>query len=280
MSFFKIFNIARILSLDVVLGAVVSSLFIAKYMGLLIPVSITLALGECVWLIYTLDHLSDARAIPHQANTPRHRFHQKYFKALSIIFILVSIGGLITLSFLPLRLIVWGCIIMLFVALYFWSIQFLELKTLFHKEVVSALLYCLGIFLPAYYANSASLPTSVYLLFAQYLGMALCNLLLLAWYEKDVDTKDQHTSLAVVVNERYLRHVIQICLLLVYGLAVVSFLYFNAEPEFRFVQFIVLGMATSLQAILSFPAFFSAKELYRSLADAIFFFPLIYLLLP
>ncbi|MEO0330420.1 MAG: hypothetical protein AAF223_01865, partial [Bacteroidota bacterium] len=53
-------RIAQVLSLDVVLGACISAWFVASLCRVTVQPITILALGICVWLIYTADHLWDA----------------------------------------------------------------------------------------------------------------------------------------------------------------------------------------------------------------------------
>ena len=87
------YRLLNILSIDVALGAVCSSIWLADYFQVELRIYAYLALGITVWIIYTIDHLMDAKRIPHQAASKRHQFHQKYFMPLVIItgvFILVD----------------------------------------------------------------------------------------------------------------------------------------------------------------------------------------------
>jgi hypothetical protein len=70
----------NILSLDVVAGAVAGALFFGEILQVQLSFSVLTALGLTVWIIYTLDHLRDAKQILNVASTDRHRFHQEHFK--------------------------------------------------------------------------------------------------------------------------------------------------------------------------------------------------------
>ena len=74
----RLYRILNTLSLDVSIGAVISAMFFAEVLQVkILPYGLaTLALT--VWIIYTIDHLRDARAIGTKASTARHLFHQHY----------------------------------------------------------------------------------------------------------------------------------------------------------------------------------------------------------
>ena len=85
----------RLLSLDVVLGACVSTLFVAKYLGVVLPNLVVVALGVAVWVIYTTDHLLDGSKAVSTPLTRRHQFHQKNRKPIFFILVLVMFVGFV-----------------------------------------------------------------------------------------------------------------------------------------------------------------------------------------
>ncbi|WPP52850.1 hypothetical protein [Catalinimonas niigatensis] len=275
----KITQLARILSLDVVLGAIVGSLFIADYLQVQLPWFFVLALAICVWLIYTADHLSDALKIPHIAHTARHRFHQKFFKPIATVFCLISVSGLVLISQLPFSIILWGSVVLGMVGLYFISIRWLRLQEIIHKEFVIAFLYSVGIFLAPVYLKYSSLGITVWVLFIEYILIALCNLLLFSWYEKDLDEQDQHVSYATAAGNKTAFRTLIGCIASLYAMVVLSTSFLYSSINFLSTQLIILLMVVTLHGILQFPSHFRQYERYRSVADAVFFYPIILLLL-
>ena len=80
-----IYKYIQALSLDVSFGATIMSAFIAHFLGVQVGMNIYISLFIAVWLIYTIDHLIDAKRIKSEAQSFRHKFHQKHFKPLSVI---------------------------------------------------------------------------------------------------------------------------------------------------------------------------------------------------
>lgn len=275
----KMIQLARILSLDVVLGTIVGSLFIADYLQVQLPWFFVLALAMCVWLIYTADHLSDALKIPHVAHTSRHRFHQKFFIPIATVFCLISVSGLALISQLPLSLMLWGGAILGMVGLYFISIRWLRLQDIIHKEFVIAFLYSAGIFLAPLYLKKFSFDNTVWILFIEYTLIALCNLLLFSWYEKDLDEQDQHVSYATVLGSKTALRTLIGCIGSLYATVILSTAFLHSATAFVSAQFIILFMVITLHCILHFSTFFRKHERYRAVADAVFFYPVICLLL-
>lgn len=275
----KNLHIAQILSLDVVLGAVISSMFVASFMGVKVPPSHLSAMAIAVWLIYTADHLSDAKTVSHPASTVRHRFHQKYFQPIAFGGVFVAVLGLYNITFLPFTLVLWGALISLLVSLYFILIRLLPKRVLFHKELMIALLYVAGIFLAPLHQLQFIIQTPELLLMAQYFLLALTNVLLISWYEYDTDLADGHQSFVITVGLTTGIRSIHFCMAIFY---ITMLTVFFALPDFQEAlpyQFVLLLMGISLHMIAVKQEFFAADERYRWAADAVFCYPVIYLLI-
>lgn len=275
----KSLKIAQILSLDVVLGAIISSMFVAKFLSVYLPFSHYSALGIAVWLIYTADHLADARKIRHRAHSARHRFHQRYFKAVSIAWFIVALLGLYNLSYLPRQLVILGLSLAALVGMYFLLIRLLPRPRFFHKEFVIAFLYASGIFLAPLYQLSERPGFLIMLFFMQYLLLALINVLLISWYEKDIDQADGHSSFVTLTGVKKSKLTISICQTLLYVSIALGIFYYPAFEKFLLFQSILLLMGITLHSISRKPNYFTESERYRYWADAVFYFPIIYLLI-
>lgn len=267
------------LSIDVVLGAVISSMFIAEFLSVQVPASQLLALGLAVWLIYTADHLTDARAIPHAAHSSRHRFHQQYFKALLSAWIILAIFGISLLTLLPQALIIKGGFMVILVAIYFLLIRILPHLSFLHKELMIAILYSFGVFLTPVNLYPAPFGSQLILLFLQYCSLALLNVMLISWYERDTDQKDGLQSFIVKAGSKKGVYIIKICLFCLYLSIAVSFWLFGAADVLIYAQAVILLMTLTLHAVAYFQALFSKKKRYRIWSDAVFMYPVIYLLI-
>src|SRR6478736_436347 len=88
VAFYRVINA---LSLDVAGGAVICALFFAQLLKVnLFPQGLA-ALGLAVWIVYTGDHLLDAKRLREQASTFRHGFHQQHFKLLAVLLAIACI---------------------------------------------------------------------------------------------------------------------------------------------------------------------------------------------
>ncbi len=273
-------GLIQILSLDVVLGAGVSTVFVAKFLVAPIPYVSLLALCACVWLIYTADHLMDAYQLGRSvAHTVRHRYHQTRFKTIALAWGLVALLGVGILFYLPSKLILYGSLLAALVLLYALLLKYTALRTWFPKEIATALFYTTGVFLPAMASYGAPLPWSASVLFFQYSFLALANLLLFSWFEADTDRQDGHPSFALSAGRPLVRSLIYVCLIAV-GISSLAFLGVVATSELTVaVQGTVLVMALVLLTLTLWPSYFRAQERYRLLGDGIFVLPIIPLLL-
>ncbi len=275
----QLIGIGRILSLDVVTGACISTLFIADYLQVNLYIFPVLALGICVWLIYTADHLADAYQVKHPANSNRHLYHQKHFKAIGISFLVMTIIGTVMLFYLPRQLIVRGVVLTGFVGLYFLLISILKPKRFFHKEFIVAFLYATGIFLAPISNFNRLITWDIIALFMQFFLIALINLLEFSLFEKQLDEQDNYVSFTIFYGETHTKK-------LVYGLfnilftfiLVTSFLFAHNLPCIK-AELLIFTMGLSLFLILRNPAFFKKNERYRIVGDSVFLYPLLYLLL-
>ncbi len=277
---FRPIDLFQILSLDVVLGACVGAVFIAKFTASPISFASLVALALSVWLIYTADHLLDAyRLKKRQAHTARHRYHQIRFRALATAWAIVATIGIITLFFLPSRILYYGLSLTLGVTLYFIANHYISLTRWLPKELMSALLYTVGVFLPSFATYGQPLYWSLGMLFVQYFFLALSNLLLFSWFELETDQQDDHTSFARLVGRSLTRRIVLLCLSTVIVSSVLMLVFITDSLVSAAPQLTILLMGLVLLAIMIRPVYFTPHERYRLLGDGIFLLPLIPLLL-
>ena len=262
------------MSLDVVLGSGLLSLAIARYWGVSLPVIVVAGLMISVWLIYTFDHLSDAKKVRQTASTYRHRFHQQHFKALKIALLGFGLLGLTVAALLPLPVLKWGVICAAAVLFYF---ILLKLHSFWFKELLIAACYTLGVFLGPLSLLQHELNVFQLMLIPQILLLALANLIIFSFFDYQSDQQDGHYSLAIHLGLR--RSKILAAGLVVAGLVFSLLLLLLAElPVTRQVQLLVLIMNGLLFMLLIKERQFRQHELYRLVGDGIFFLPALILL--
>lgn len=277
MILLKAYRIFNALSLDVALGACISSIFIASYLQVSLSVAAIFSLGISVWLIYTADHLMDAKQIAHQPHTFRHSFHQKHFKIIIKVAGAVSLFQLILLFYLPLTTLIWGLVLFFIVVLYFLLLWLLRFQKVYHKEILIALVYTSGIFLPPVSIAKGALDIGTGLLFFQIVLLALSNLLIFSLLETSSDQKDQQTSLAILFGDSVTKRLI--FALLICGIILSIILFSSTSSQYlAMAEMILLLMNCILGLILLFPSW-RKDDHYRMIGDAVFYVPIIFIFL-
>ncbi len=270
----KILSLFRILSLDIVTGACVGTLFIAHYLDVDLSTGTVIVLGICVWSIYTVDHLIDAKKVRSHAHTLRHRFHQKCFKYLMVInLIAIIIGGALAIG-LPLHTLITGMGLTFLVVAYF--IIFNSSKIRIPKEFVGGVIYTTGIFIAPVTVPDFQFEMGIILIFAEFLTIAWMNLILFSLMEVDVDILDGHQSIArkwgkkrviSLINYMFLGFIILILLSLTIGIG----------QGFLKYQLLMAVMGSILYLIFLRRNYFKLHESYRIIGDAVFILPLVIL---
>ena len=265
---FRIYGLINTLSLDVAAGAMISALFFARLFDVVILPQGLASLGIAVWIIYTIDHLLDARRLNQAASTARHRFHQHHFKLLSLLLIIASLGELILIFFLRKPIFYGGLWLGLGVVIYVLINRWLT----YFKEVAGALLYSSGVLLPAFSLRQSPFLLHDKLMITQFVLIALINLVLFSWMDYEKDLKDRHRSLITHLSKKSGAGILVFLFLLVASFGAFTF------PVYQKETLIFIMMAFFLLLIFLFPAYFKEEERFRFLGDAIFFIPAIALI--
>lgn len=258
------FHKVNVLSIDVALGSVCAALFFGKFHSVTLKPVTLVVLALTVWVIYTVDHLMDAKRILGEASSERHRFHQLHFNLLRNVVIYAVMLITCLLFFLPRGVLYNGMalsvVVMAYILLHSW--------VPYIKEVCVAIIYTLGVFLPTSH-HLAVTEISFSLLFS-FVMVALINLLLFSWFSVDEDRVDGISSLTTLVGTKVLRFIFPLILLIQFSLVVHS--------SFGAAFLVLFAMSLMLVLMFAFPGFFRKHDRYR-LGDAVFFMTLIYLLL-
>lgn len=270
----------RLLSLDVMAGALAGGWMVSSWLGHEMIWAFYVVLPLAVWLIYTLDHLLDARRLKENASTPRHQFHFRYFKPLAAAVALLGAVCLgLALLFLGEQGVYFGLGMGALVLLHLLLVKVVGDKTSpwLIKESGVALVYCAGIWgLPAL-ESGTWMQTDFWVAFGQFFLLALVNLLEFSLYEHDIDEADGHSSFVRAIGERGTRRLIYV-LLVLFGGGVLWFVS-QASGEWLLLQLVFGLMAAVLLALVAAPSWFGRAERYRSWGDGAFLLPFLYPLL-
>jgi 4-hydroxybenzoate polyprenyltransferase len=266
----RLYRIINILSLDVAVGAVISSLFFAQILGVVILPYGLAALGLTVWIIYTADHLHDASKIRNKASSYRHRFHQRYFKTLLILMVIAMCIDIVVIFFIKKQVFFWGLGLIVLIALYLIT----QRKLFFLKEFFVALMYTIGVLLPSFAVTSLEIDQNHYTLFFQFFLLALLNLLIFSLFDADKDSSDGLHSFVTHFGKPFVHKFIFILFLILAGINLFQII----KVDYLFEAIIILLMGGTMFLIFVLPKIFVRDEYYRMLGDAIFFLPVLTLL--
>jgi len=261
----RVYRIFNLLSIDVVAGAVLSSLYFSVLLGVKPDSYSLIALGLAVWIIYTADRLLDVRSLPGAATTDRHRFHQRYCNKLWGAIVFGGIFVLILSLLLDKTVLVGGIFLVVLICIYL-QVQ----RQLRIKEFIVAILYTAGVLLPSLGLLTRPLASEHYLLIVQFFIVALVNLLLFSWFEYDSDKGRGSTSFVTAYGTKLTRRLIWILNFSSTGIAGWMLYHWHTPSTlvFLFMTFILLTMSFS-------PTYFSINARYRLLGDAVFFLSLL-----
>jgi 4-hydroxybenzoate polyprenyltransferase len=267
----RIYRFINLLSLDVVAGAIIGSLFFARVLGVEVRPFGLIALGLTVWIIYTADHLRDAKMIAGSASTERHRFHQMYYSRLSALTVVALCLDVIAILFIKQQVFQWGVALSLIVFAYL----FIHSSLKYLKEIAIAVLYTCGVLLLSIPVTTIKLDTPHYLLVIQFFLAALANLIMFSWFDRELDERDKRYSFVTKAGDANTRRVVWLLLL---ALLILSFI--QCIIGSLIVPGLILGcMGLVLSLIFFYRNSFSKQDYYRLFGDAVFFIPASYLFL-
>jgi 4-hydroxybenzoate polyprenyltransferase len=256
-----IFQYINALSIDVSIGAVCSALFFAEYFHVkILPFGIA-SLGLTVWIIYSADHLLDAKRIRHPASTFRHRLYQENFSTFLIVTTVACLVDSILIFFIRRPVFIGGVILIGMVILYLTLNRWWKIP----KEVIIGFLYVCGVLLPSLAVTPMEITEWPIILITQFFFTALLNLFIFAWYDRHHDTADQLSSFVLKFGERKSRFVINA----LFGVNLLLTILSGFERGSN----VVLAMNVILMLLLLKADFFVKEERFRFIGDAVFILP-------
>lgn len=260
------------LSLDVVFGAVISSLFFGKLVRVELPKVVLITLALAVWAVYTTDHLWDAYRTRNQPLAFRHYFHKQNLRALSILTGLAIAVGLVLIWFLPGVTRKWGLGLTLVIVGYFTLMGISQHKQ-YSKELLIALVYTSGVIIGPFSLSYPSITLLHILVTSQFGILVFTNLLLFAYFGFEEDSKQDFGSLARSIGRSTTLSALFSLIGVLTLSAVISWFLWPENEVIQQSQLVILLMTFLLAAIMIWPSYFKKKDRYRFIGDAVFFLP-------
>lgn len=266
----RFYHYINLLSLDVALGAVISSAFFGRLLGVGVLPQGFLLLGIIVWLIYTADHLLDAWSMNEAATSERHRFHQKHFISILVTFFFTGVVAIGLIFLIRIQLITAGIFFGTFVIIYLLVNRWLK----YFKELTGSLLYTGGVLLPAWSLHTQPLNQDQLITIVIFALIAFTNMLIFARFSIEEDILNRQKSLATVMGIRSMNTLITIVFAICFGTMI-----FEGIRQFRIELLILFVMELVLLVVFSV-RYFRYNDRYRTYGDAIFLVPAILLTVP
>ncbi|WP_194976172.1 hypothetical protein [Aquiflexum lacus] len=276
--FTRTLHFFNLMSLDVVLGSMAGMYFFSEILETSSPLLSYFILGIAVWGIYTLDHLADARMINKRASSPRHQFHQKYFKVISLVWLVVGITGfsLLILSQEVHFVVIPGIILAFMMTLWMGFLKWMGEKLSWLKEISTALFYVIGITLVPWLLKDPEYDEKTYfLMLTGYLIIALINLLILSYIDKKGDENDGFGSILVLLSKSQLFNLIWI--LGIICLVFLMVILFWQPSYFRIHSSLLLAML--LFHLIQLASIGKDLEMVRQKMEAVFILPLVLIII-
>lgn len=267
----KFYRLVNILSLDVAIGATVSSFFLSRVFEVSVHVPTLLCLGLTVWIIYTADHLIDAKLIKEPASTLRHQFHQHNFKAVIYFLSMACFVVIGLLFFVQATIITWGLYLSVLVTIYL----AVQRKLGLFKEVIGALLYSMGVMIPVIAQSSHSFGSLLSIPAILFFNTALINLILFSWFDVEKDLADKQPSIATILGNSTTGVLLSALCFSQFGLLLYAF----SMGSYNSYLLVFALMLAILFSLFIKSDWFAIADKYRIMGDAVFLIPLLHLFL-
>ncbi len=264
----QFYRLLNLLSVDVVIGAMCSSVFFAHIFKAEVTICSIISLGLSVWIIYTADHLLDAKKTEASATTNRHRFHQRHFQLLLVLMITAVGINTIVIFYIRNPALIIGIVLIVLVILYLLIHHNLK----FFKEIFVSIVYTAGVLVPAISKTEMGWREWPWMMIVQFLLVALLNLIIFSWFDYENDLQDKRVSFVTIVGKKASRIFIIFQFALSTILLVVAF-------SFQVEMIVFFVMNVILLFIFVFHSYLAHDDRYRLLGEAIFFVPVLAILI-
>jgi hypothetical protein len=264
-------------SIDVALGSVCCASMFARACDISFPLYLAIGLMSAVLLIYHVDHYYDAKRIHAHLGihhmSQRRQFHWQYRKILVASIIASIVIDLVIATYLPTTLYILGGIWAIICGIY---LYLSHRRVIFAKEPMIAIVYASALVLWPICQMidlQLQLPWVLYWEWGTLTLIALLNLLIFSYFEKDDDLREQAYSWLshYSPNQTY-----RLCVFIISTLVILHILglyMFSTSIWVYSDQWILLMMTLTLTGLFIFPQWSQVHKRYRLWGDIIFCYP-------
>ena len=178
------------------------------------------------------------------------------------------------LFFLPIKTILLGALLGLVVLAYFLTIHFIKWESVFHKELMIAVVYCTGLIITPLSSEASSMHwENIFMLSPMFL-LVMANLLLFAQKDISFDEASNFPSASQSIGYKTTAKIIQVIWLLF--LTNLSFLLLYENIGITIIYSLMFMM---LFMISKFDRYPFVELHFRHIGDGVFLIPALYFLL-
>lgn len=266
----QFYIILRLLSIDIVLGAVSGCYFASRIFDVHPSIFFWITLVSAVWVIYTSDHILDGFRSKNLFAFETYRFHYKNrIVLISISIVVIIISAVLVFLYLEKKLITYGIYTFILIVVYLLLNYFFKKEyRFFPKELIIAVLYTWGIFGGVLILKGNSTLFQV-LVVIDYFLLVSCNVLLFSYFNSEEDRINYSNTVAVNFGKHKTRILLFIILTIAFLISLLIGFWYTKWLVFSILSIINL----TLFLTVLFSSFSRNKGLYGIIADAVFFYP-------
>ena len=265
------------LSLDIVLGALATSVLAARLFEANPGWAWWASLAMTVWVLYTGDHLLDAWKHRKSSQREMHSFIFRKKGILIYILGLVTVVDLVLVfNFLDPRMLK-AALVLLGVVFLFYAMRhiFRSNKIFFIPgEFFVLVIYLAGTWMGPYISRTLPMTSGHILILAMMGGVLLLNLGVISLYDVKIDNRLGISTLAGTLGKKSTRNMMITTAVIVLLMGLLQFMVYGAQDTSQ-LALILAGMTGLLLWVLLAPSLFRKQEAYRLFADAILYMGLL-----
>lgn len=280
--FSAVFSYAEILSIDICIGVIGSGALAATFLHAKMRLVWWLILPAAVWVIYTADHLLDAKKIGKEIVNARHKFHREHFTLLATLASIVAVCCLIAAPLYLSDIVLQGGLLLcllaaLHLALAFWG------KIRIGKEISVAVIYSLGVWFGPYLRRECSVSWLHITGFGLFILAALLNLFMNSIMEYEMDKRENLRFATGIFSLNRMRIFVMVSSWLS-SLAILIVMKYIIKHRLETILLAGFGFLFILCAapgfIISEESFYKQHRRYRLQAEWIFAIGIVLLFIP
>jgi 1,4-dihydroxy-2-naphthoate octaprenyltransferase len=262
----------RHLNIDVGIAAVTCSIMAFKVLNVNIHYSFWIILFLSTWSIYTIDHIFDGIKEAKQNQSNRYTFYSRNRKTLLI----GIVNGFILFQFLDIRMVYAGIIMGTFSILYFLQIQKIIQLLPLPKDILSSLMFSIGIWVFPLFLNQSPIHFHEILFIVTFSFVVMINVLLYSLNDFEIDKKHKNQTLMHKIGETHTTS-FMIFVFVVSYIFILLLIVFTDNPTITHSSIALIIMQLMHYIVFIKRDYFIKNERFFKIGNLIFIIPVIVL---